>query len=136
MSQRRNPSRQILIWLSAILVPLLACSERKASKPESMPVGSIRISGIKGTSIWQACWATSISITCRISNGLGEVFVEDEFVPYAGVVPKSQSDLKIDPTGGTEWVHLKNGTTLIPKRNFAEIKGFLDRQTHEGDPGR
>lgn len=116
-----------VLVLVGILLVAQGCAVDHHRRPEGMPDGAVRIPGIKGTDTWQYCWIAQDSTTrCRITNGLGEPFSDDVFVPYLGAEPKSHEDLRIVPKGGPESVVPENGTILIARTKFAETKKFLD----------
>jgi hypothetical protein len=60
-------------------------------------------------------------------NTVGLVLKEGIFVPVIGDAPRDSRDLALLPTGGNVWVKLRNGTILIPKEEFEDVKTFLLR---------
>ena len=80
---------------------------------------------LKGWShFWQECWFDSAQHQdrCRIYGGGGAVLRDDVFLPENGGAAIPEDQLKIVPGNDTESVvHLLNGTTLIPQKNFEAI---------------
>lgn len=127
-----NAARWYVGWLVlGFLLASAACSTTGSTggvRPKSVRADAIYIPGINGTAIWQQCSSPKVSgrLRCQIFNGKGEVFRDDDFVPYTGSLPGTRTDVRIVPRGGTEWIELADGTILIPSSQIERVKHYLD----------
>ena len=104
------------------------CGTVRPARPDNVPEDAVRILEPKSTDIWQKCFyeVQSGTARCEIFDVSGQLFHNETFVPYTGAMPRSQRDLQIVPEGGPDWVHLANGTVLIPRSQYDHIKNYLD----------
>lgn len=123
------PSNLQVILLLCIV--MISCSieheQGPPKRPDTMPVGAVFAPSIKSTGFWQACWMGNGGVVrCRISNIVGVVITDDEFIVYRGAPVKSEADLKIVPMDTVEMICLSNKTILMPKTDSQDTKKFLD----------
>lgn len=118
--------RQVLVLLAVCLAAMFSCA-RMPERPPNVPADAVKVIGTKGTGPWQSCELRSDGrVRCWIYNIKGEILYDDLFVVYSGQPPKSDSDLRISPKGGDQWILLENGTVLIPEGQRAKMTRFLD----------
>jgi hypothetical protein len=126
----------VLLNKIGITLTFLFCSAcaRKADvvRPGGVPPQATYVPGGKLGGWWQQCTRanTSQAVHCQIWNGAGLVLADEEFLPYDGGAPLAANELKIstDPAvpGGPDRVFLSNGTVLLPRSRFDELKKFVD----------
>lgn len=117
--------------LAMLCVVLISCAnEHEAGppkRPDTMPVGAVFAPSTKGTGFWQACWMGNEGVVrCRISNIIGTVITDDEFIVYRGESVKSEAELKIVPLDTINMICLSNKTILMPKTESLETRKWLD----------
>ena len=127
----RNDS--VVRGLGAVIFLLLslACGRRSdVVRPQSVSSDATYVLGGKLGGWWEECAfdAASRAPHCRIWNGAGLLLEDEEFLPYEGSLPTA-GELKIPPDPkfpGPDRIFLSNGSVLLPRSRFDELKIFVD----------
>jgi len=103
-------------------------------EPDSVPFTVLK------TGVWVDCWfdAKGNVDLCKMTDLNGDTRLEGVFMPYEGLLPVPQSELKFDVRRtGTLWlgdsngtsypvVYLMNGEILIPESDYDHAKQEVD----------
>ena len=125
--------------VAALLVSsCLVCSCGRATPPPGVPAQAVNVPIAKDWG-WAHCWLdqTAKLNRCRVYNAGGVLLHrfrhdddddDDVFVPYEGLAPVPEGDLKIDAkrTSNPWTVYLVNGAILLPRNDFETQKRWVD----------
>jgi hypothetical protein len=107
-------------YLFAFVIP------NHPSRPNNIPKSAVLVLSAF-THFWQECRYDTAEQQdkCRIYNGNGYLLRDEVFLPANGGNALRDDQLKIVAGGDSHSVHLLNGTVMIPKEHFADIKKDL-----------
>jgi hypothetical protein len=110
-----------------VMALTLGCKNGLPKRPENVPARAIPIA-IPHSYDWDYCWVdkTMNVNRCQIYNGDGLPLYDDVFLPYEGTGVVPEELLKISQKGGEQWIELQDGTILIPKSHYDQIKRLID----------
>lgn len=113
--------------LTAFAVVLLVdCGHPR--RPPNVPAASTFVEGAK-TGWWQHCESSGAAIHCAIWNKVGDVLLDEEFLPLDGGAIPSRDSMALrsgGPCTGVYQVCLSNGRILLPRSRFHELKDFIE----------
>ena len=109
------------------MVFAVSCKRGLRRRPDNVPLQATAIAIPHGYD-WDYCWADKAANVnrCQIYNGDGLLMYDGVFLRYEGTGMVPEESLKISQRGGEQWIELEDGTILIPRSHYDQVKRIID----------